>query len=192
MLQSPGAISDDAVIRLRDYWAQNYGGSANRGKIPVLDRDLKFVPIQMENDSAQLVETQRALNEQIAGAFRVPVSKIGDLSKANYSNMEVCEQVYVNATLDPYYRMFELALRRDLLTVRQYQQFTVTFDRGALTRNDTKALHTSLCQGIQNGIYSQNDARRKLGENPIPDGDTYLINSALQPVGAPQEEPRVA
>ena len=30
--------------------------------------------------------------------------------------MEVSEQVYVTSTLDPYYRSFELAFRRDLLT----------------------------------------------------------------------------
>jgi HK97 family phage portal protein len=187
-----GGITAEQAQRLRDTWTANYAGTANRWKIPVLDAQLKFDPIQMENDSAQLNETQRALNEQIAGAFRVPVSKIGDLSKANYSNMEISEQVYVNSTLDPYYRAFELALKRDLLTVRQYGQFDVQFDRAALTRNDTKALHAALCQGIQNGIYSQNDARRKLGENPIPDGDTYLINSALQPVGTPKEVPVVA
>ncbi len=155
----------------------------------MLDNGLTFTPIQTANDEAQLNETLGAINEQIAGAFRVPVSKIGDLSRANYSNMEVSEQAYVTSTLDPYYRSFELACQRDLLTSRQYSQFSVQFDRSALTRNDTKALHEALCQGIQNGIYSQNNARRKLGENPIPDGDAYLINSALQPVGAPKGVP---
>ena len=121
----------------------------------------------MENDSAQLNETQRAVNEQIAGAFRVPVSKIGDLSKANYSNMEVSEQVYVTSTLDPYYRSGARLPPRPADRPAVWA-FSVQFDRSVLTANDTKALHVSLCQGIQNGIYSQNDARRKLGENPIP------------------------
>lgn len=187
VLQSAGKIDPLTAGRLRDDWAANYGGSANRGKVPVLDQGLTFTPISSTNDDAQVTELQRAITEQIAGAFRVPVSKLGDLSKANYSNMEVSEQVYVTSTLDPYFVAWELALRRDILTTRQYGQYSVSFDRSALTRNDTKALHANLCQGIQNGIYSQNDARRKLGENPIPDGDTYLINSALQPVGAPKE-----
>jgi len=192
VLQAAGKIDTLTGERLRESWAQNYGGSANRGKIPVLDQGLTFTAIQMENDSAQLNETLRSINEQIAGAFRVPVSKIGDLSKSNYSNMEISEQVYVNSTLDPYYRSFELAMKRDLLTSRQYGQFDVQFHRAALTRNDTKALHDSLCQGIQNGLYSQNDARKALGLNPIPDGDRYMVNSALQPVGAPKEVPNVA
>ena len=38
VLQAAGMISDETAERLRDYWAQNYGGSANRGKVPVLDQ----------------------------------------------------------------------------------------------------------------------------------------------------------
>jgi HK97 family phage portal protein len=189
VLQTVNKLDPLTGERLRDYWATNYGGSANRGKIPVLDQGLTFTPISSTNDDAQLTELHRSLNEQIAGAFRVPTSKIGDLSKANYSNMAVSEETYVNSSLDPYFVSWELALRRDVLTTRQYGQYSVSFDRAALTKNDRKALHDSLCQGIQNGIYSQNDARRKLGENPIPDGDRYLLNSALQPVGAPKEVP---
>ena len=139
-----------------------------------------------------MTETQRALTEQICGAFRVPTSKIGDLSKANYSNMEVSEQVYVTSTLDPYFTLLGIGAAARPLDVAAIWRVHVTFDRAALTRNDTKALHASLCQGIQNGIYSQNDARKALGLNPIPDGDKYLVNSALQPVGAPKEAPHVA
>jgi hypothetical protein len=40
----------------------------------------------------------------------------------------------------------------------------------------------ALATGIQAGFYSQNDARRVLGLNPIADGDRYMVNSALVPV----------
>jgi len=191
VLQAPGHLSEAIAIQMRDQWKAIFASSGtNRRGVAVISDGVEFKPISAENDSAQLNETQRALNEMICGTFRVPTSKIGDLSKANYSNMEVSEQVYVNATLDPYYRSFELAFKRDLLTARQFTHYTATFDRSALTRNDTKALHDALCQGIQNGIYSQNDARRKLGENPIAGGDVYMVNSALAPFGA--KEPHVA
>jgi hypothetical protein len=60
--------------------------------------------------------------------------------------------------------------------------FTITFGRSALVRNDVKSLHDSLARGIQSGIYSQNDARKMLGSNPIADDDRYLMNSALVPI----------
>ena len=47
----------------------------------------------------------------------------------------------MTSTLDPYYECWELALKRDLLTTRQFNQFTATFDRNALIRSDVKAQH---------------------------------------------------
>jgi phage portal protein BeeE len=106
--------------------------------------------------------------------------------------MESGELIYVTSTLDPFFECWEEALRRDVLTTRQYGTYTVTFDRQSLVRNDVKNLYPSLSQGIQNGFLSQNDARRALGLNPIPNGDVYLVNSALQPVGTPKGVPVVA
>jgi hypothetical protein len=84
----------------------------------------------------------------------------------------------------------ELAIRRDLLTTRQFNQFTATFDRNALIRSDVKAKNEALAVGINAGFFSPNDARRALGLNPIPDGDVYRFNTALQPVSP--GEPHVA
>ena len=112
------------------------------------------------------------------------------MDATNYSNMESGELSYITDSLDPWFENWEEALRRDLLTIRQYGAFTVAFDRQALVRNDVRALSASLQSGIQNGYLSQNEARKALGLNPIPDGDTYMVNSALAPVGA--REPNVA
>jgi hypothetical protein len=45
-----------------------------------------------------------------------------------------------------------------------------------------KRMHQALAQALQSGIYSQNEARVALGLNPKPNGDQYLVNSALIPV----------
>jgi phage portal protein BeeE len=121
----------------------------------------------------------------VTATFRLPAWKVGDTSKMNYSNMESGAIEYAPGTLDPYFTIWEESIRRDLLTVRQYNQFSVTFDRSSLIRSDVKSLHDALAVGRQNGWYSANDIRRKLGENPIPadaSGDRYLINTALAPI----------
>jgi HK97 family phage portal protein len=185
VLQVTGAINELTGQRLRDMWASSYAGAANRGKVPVLEGGVEFKPVATTNDDAQTTEMLRSTNEMIAGAFRVPTWKIGDLSKTTYSNMEAGELAYVTSTLDPYFQLWEEAIRRDLLTTRQYGQFTVEFDRKALIRNDLKTINESLSKGIQNGFLSPNDARKALGLNPVPNGDVYLVNTALAPVGEP-------
>jgi HK97 family phage portal protein len=189
VLQTAGQVNTDTAERLREYWQSNYGGVAGRGKIPVLDQGLNFTPIQMENDSAQLNETMKALSTAICGCFRIPPWKAGLMESTNYSNMESGQLAYLTDTLDPLFASWEQALRRDLLTSRQFGGYTMEFDRQALLRNDIRSINASLQSGIQNGYLSQNDARKAIGLNPIPDGDVYRINAALQPI---VEEPHVA
>ena len=78
------------------YWAANYGGSANRGKIPVLDRGLKFKPLQHGDDAAQMSETHeaRSTSDLPARSACRPGNWRPD-GKRNYSNMESGELVYV-------------------------------------------------------------------------------------------------
>jgi HK97 family phage portal protein len=194
VLRASGPISDDIATKLQAQWAAGYGRSGtNRRGVAVMDSSLEFKPIASQNDDAQLIETMHSLNVQIAGAFRVPPWKIGSLQDATYSNMEAGELSYITSTLDPYFECWESAVRRDLLTARQYGAYTVQFDRASLMRNDVKSLHESLAVGRNTGFYSINDCRRALGLNPIgPEGDEFLVNSALQPVGAPRAAPTIA
>lgn len=185
VLKAAGAVKEEQLQRLRDAWETIHGGAANAHKIAILEGGLDFQSIASANDDAQLNELSQTIRTEIAAAFRVPVWRVGDMSNANYSNMEASERAYVSDALDPYFTCWEEAIRRDLLTVRQYTQFSVQFDRSSLIRSDVKSLHDALATGRQNGWYSANDIRRKLGENPIAadvGGDAYLINTALAPI----------
>lgn len=185
VLQASGKLTADQLTSLREQWTARYGGASNAHRIAILPGGLEFKTLATDNDSGQVTEMMKTLSTSICGCFRIPPWKAGLMESTNYSNMASGENSYAMSTLDPFFQTWEEALRRDLLTARQYSHYRIQFDRASLVRNDIAALHTSLCQGIQNGIYSQNDARRALGLNPIPDGDVYMINSALQPVGVP-------
>jgi HK97 family phage portal protein len=179
VLQMAGAITKDQADRLRTDWTQVYGRPENSHKVLLLEGGLEFKPMAMPNDEAQMIEVQQAITQAICGTFRVPLFKVSDLSKATYSNISASAVEYVSSTLDPIYQAWEESIRRDLLTNRQYQTFTAQFDRNALIRSDVQAQHAALAAGINAGYYSQNDARRALGLNPISDGDTYRVNAAM-------------
>ena len=184
VLQTDGVLDPEAIANLRESWYQRHGGE-NVNSVAVLEQGLKWQSIAPPNSDAQLNETAITLSTQIAGAFRVPAFKIGDLTKATYSNMESGENAYVTGTLDPYFTAWEHAIRRDLLTTRQFGAFDVSFDRSTLIRNDIKALHEALARSRDAGIYTANDIRRKLGENPIPadqGGDVLLVNGNMRPI----------
>ena len=149
----------------------------------MLDSGLTFTPIQMDNDGAQLNETCAAINEQICR--RLPRAGLEDRRLMESQLLATWKRRAGRmspTTLDPLFANWEEALRRDLLTSRQFGSYTMQFDRQALVRNDMHRRSTHRCRaGIQNGYLSQNEARKALGLNPIPDGDTYMVNTALQP-----------
>jgi HK97 family phage portal protein len=187
VLKAAHDLDDEQAKELKEVWKGMFQGARNAHRIAVLQGGLEYQPIASENDEAQLNETVHAITQAICGAFRVPTWKVGDLSKATYSNMSAGEIAYVTSTLDPYFQAWEDAIRRDLLTNRQFNRFSAQFDRNALIRSDVQAQHTALETGINAGFYSQNDARRALGMNPIDGGDVYRISAP-----APKGEPNVA
>ena len=184
VLQTDGILSPEIVENLRRSWYSKHAGM-QANSVAVLEQGLKWQSIAPPNSDSQLNETAITLSTQIAGAFRVPSFKIGDLTKATYSNMEAGENAYTASTLDPYFALWEAAVRRDLLTTRQFGAFDVSFDRSTLIRNDIKSLHEALARSRDAGIYTANDIRRKLGENPIPasqGGDVLLVNGNMRPI----------
>lgn len=185
MLNAPIGLKPDQRQQLRDAFQKMYSGVHNSHKVGVLEGDVKFTPLTSQNDEAQFNETRKLVRSMIAGAFRVPSHKINDLDRATFSNIEAQDRDYVNSGLDPYLVLWEQAIRRDLLTTRQYPRYQATFDREALIQADSQSRAMGFAQGRQNGWYSPNDIRQKLGENPIPEaegGNLYHMNSTLVPL----------
>jgi HK97 family phage portal protein len=185
VLQTDRTLSDASVTRLRESFAAFYGGLENAHKFAVLEDGMKYEQIAAANDDSQLNETLKTIRNEICGVFRIPPFKISDLSQSNYSNVEALAIEYVTGTLDPWFTVWESAIRRDLLTTRQYGQFDVLFDRGALIRSDVKSQYDALARARDAGIYTANDVRKKLGENPLAagqGGDVLLVNGNMIPV----------
>lgn len=185
LLETDTELDKDQASDIRDSFSKWHAGVDNAHRVAVLEHGVKYKPIATANDKAQLVELLQSIRVEIAAAFRLAPWKVGDVSKMTFSNMEAATIDHATGTLDPYFTLWEHAIRRDLLTTRQYGRYDVTFDRASLIRSDMQTLHAALALGRQNGIYSANDARRKLGENPIPadqGGDRYLVNGNMTPI----------
>lgn len=175
----PGApMTDEIRERMRGSFQKMFGGADNAGKVALLEGGVKFSAMTIANNEAQYNETRKFVRSLIAGTWRMPSHKINDLDRATFSNIEHQSIDYVTGTVDPFFVSWEQAIRRDVLTTRQFPRYTSVFDRAALIKADMKSMVDAMAVGRQNGWWSANDILRKLDENPIPPaaGDVYLVN----------------
>ena len=183
VLEHPGTIKDPA--RLRENWNSTFGGSANSGKVAVLEEGMKYTPISISPEQAQFLETRKFQINEIARIFRVPPHMVGDLEKSSFSNIEQQSLEFVKYTLDPWIIRWEQSLNRALLSMDEKKTCFFKFNVEGLLRGDYQSRMNGYAIARQNGWMSANDIRELENLDKIPaeeGGDLYLINGAMLPM----------
>lgn len=182
ILKHPGVMDPEAHARVKEDWQDVV---KNRG-VGVLEEGLDFVSLGIPNNESQFLETRRFQVEEIARIFRVPLHKIGELSRATFSNIEHQAIEFVQDTILPWCIRWEQEITRKLLPYG----WQVKFNPDGLLRGDTASRYAAYNTGRQGGWLSVNDIRRKENLPPIPGGDEYLSPLNMRPAGEPQEQPQ--
>jgi len=159
VLETQEAIPDAAVAALRQQWREMYGGSRNRGATAVLPKKVTARVVEgSSREAAQFMELRKSIVGEIARAFGIPSTLIGDADMAKYSNVE---QEFLSAqvfTLLPWQRRFEQAIDRSLLSTYGDEVYCKLDNRGLL-RGDTAA-RAALYQSLFNmGSITPNEIR---------------------------------
>ena len=183
VLEHPGTIKDPS--RLRENWNSTFGGSANSGKVAVLEEGMKYTPISISPEQAQFLETRKFQIDEIARIFRVPPHMVGDLEKSSFSNIEQQSLEFVKYTLDPWIIRWEQSLSRALLNEDEKRNYFFKFNLEGLLRGDYESRMSGYATARQNGWMSANDIRELENLDKIPaedGGDLYLINGNMLPL----------
>lgn len=120
ILSSESALKEEQVKALRDSWEKTQGGVANAFKTAILWGGLKWSPMAMPNDQAQLIEQRRFQVEEICRHFRVMPIMVGYSDKsATYASAEQMFLAHVVHTLGPWYARVEQSADVFLLTEQE-------------------------------------------------------------------------
>ena len=179
VLEHPGKIGEDSYKRLKDTFDAAYSGE-NAHKTAILEEGMKFSKIGMTSEDSQFLETRKYQRSEIAAIFRVPPHMIGDLERATFSNIAQQSLEFVTYSLMPWLTRIEKAIKRDLLTEKERQQYTVKFNVNNLLRGDASARSTYYHNGILDGWLTRNEARKAESEigivlNPLDGLDVPLM-----------------
>ena len=183
VLEHPGTIKDPS--RVREAWMSQFGGSANGGKVAVLEEGMKYTPISISPEQAQFLETRKFQINEIARIFRIPPHMVGDLEKSSFSNIEQQSLEFVKYTLDPWVIRWEQSIQRALLRPEEKKRYFAKFNVEGLLRGDYQSRMNGYAVARQNGWMSANDIRELENLDRIPaeaGGDLYLVNGNMLPM----------
>lgn len=145
-------------------------------------------PLNLRLADQQFLELRKYTALQIASAFGIKPNQLNDYEKASYANSEAQQLAFYAETMLAILKQYEEELNFKLLTAGQIAQgYRFKFNIAAVLRGDTKAQVESLCQGISNGLYTPNEARRML-DLPSKEGGNRIYfngsNIAVEDAGA--------
>ena len=176
VLSAEGPLSADAAAEIRKSWEENYRG-ANRAHRPaVVPFGMKVTQLGVTNKDSQFLELRQFQVSDVARVFRIPPHKIGDLSRATFTNIEHQSLEYYLDGLMPRLERFEAAMTRDLLTDAELAKYEIEFDFTRILRGDLNTTMTAIGTARNWGIINANEGRRWLNMPPRPDkaGEDYL------------------
>jgi phage portal protein BeeE len=177
-LTAPGSISDATAARIKAYWEENFSG-ANFGRTAVLGDDLKYQPLSITAQDAQLIEQLKYTAEMVCSVFHVPPFKLGIGAMPTYQNAELLNSIYYSDCLQSQIEQMEACLD-DGLGIGQGRPkdgrtLGVELDVASLLRMDTATAIDTLSKGVGGGIVAPNEARKRLDLPPVQGGDTPYL-----------------
>lgn len=179
-LEYPGTFADKASRTQFKESVQEAQAAANRGKMMVLDRGMKYHEVGLNNRDSQFLETRKFQISDIARWFGVPPHKLADLDRATFSNIEQQSLEYITDALLIWASIWEAGIQGELLF--DDEDLEVEFDFDKLARGDSVSRANRNQKLVAAGIITRNEARADERKPPL-DG----LDEPLRPLNMVEE-----
>jgi HK97 family phage portal protein len=181
VLTAPGQIAPETAQRVKTYWDENFTGD-NMGKVAVLGDGLKYEAMAVNAADAQLIEQLKWTAQNVCTAFRVPAYKIGVEAAPSYNNIEALEKQYYSQCLQEYIEALELVMDEGLGLAPdkiEGKRLGVEFDLDDLLRMDSATLMATVKEGVQSGVFSPNEGRKRFNQKPVVGGNSPMLQQQM-------------
>jgi HK97 family phage portal protein len=187
--EAPGPLSPKAYERLKADLSRNVEGLNNAQRTLILEEGLKFSKLTIPPEEAQFLETRQFSVPEICRWFGMKPHKVGDLSRATFSNIEQQALEYVGDTLLDWYVLWEQTVDNSLLSDEERAGgFYTKHNINGLLRGDIDTRYRAYNTGIQAGFLTRNEVREWEDLNPEDGLDEFLQPLNMVPAGTLPEQ----
>lgn len=181
-------VGDEGVKKMLTGWRVAHEGADNSGKTAVLWDDAQYEQTALNSVDAQFQQLRLFQLQEIARAFNMPASMLGDLSRATWSNSAEMQRQFLLLCLEPWLQAVEGALRRALFQPDDRKKYAVRFDRDDFSNVDLAVRATAINSLVASRTINPNEGRAWLGGLAPYEGGNEFANpntGASQP-GVPK------
>ena len=179
VLRHPGEIDEIGITRIKKRFME-ITQQRNTGEPIVLQEGMDWKPLTMSAVDAELVNSYKLTERQVAQVFRIPPYLLGDSDNILRNNTESLSRFFIQSSLGFYVDHFEEVLGAFFnLPHNEYIYFDV---EAALLRGDLKERMEAYAKGVQNGIIAPNEVRERESLPPKEYGDEPRVQQQLVPL----------
>lgn len=167
-------LNAEAKQNIRDKFEEANAGDENAQRTIIIDSTMKYTPIQVNTEVLQLVNNNVYSTKQIAKAFGIPLERFG-MELVNTSS-EAANLSYLQNTLSHYFAVFTSELNIKLLSYPDNISKSFAFNTNAILQVSEEKLIELLTKSVQGSMMTINEARKRLGLQPVDGGDTLIVS----------------
>jgi len=177
----PNTLTSTSAAQIKQSWKEQTSGT-NQGDIAVLGNGSQFTQLSIPPEEAQFLATRQYGVREIASIYGVPLHMLADLERATFSNIEHQSIQFVSQTLTDYTAEIEWEDESKILTEAMRLTHEVRYDFSDLLKGDANSQMDFVVKGIQNGMFSINEGRKRFGENQVIGGEQRFIAVNMMPI----------
>jgi HK97 family phage portal protein len=170
-----------------------YGGSANSGKVLILQEGVEATPWTMPLADAQWIERSYLSIEDICRVFGVPPHKVQLLLRATNNNIEQQSQDFLSDALDPDLTAEEQELDWKLIAPQERPTLYTRFERKAAIQMDSAA-RRGFYEGMTRiGAMNIDEVRAREEMNAVSElrGTVHFVPSSQMPAPTPEQSDKL-
>ena len=187
IIKASSTLTNEQKKQIQESWRGAFNsGSDNKVSVAVLPQGLDYQPISVTPEDSELLSTRKYNVVEIARFFGVPPFKLFEYEDANYNSLEWAQIMFLQDTILPLAEMIKAEFNLKLFKPSQVGKLMLDMDFAVLmsTNKETEANYYKTL--MVNGIISINEARNKLGYEPIEDeiGNKHYMQLSMSSVDA--------
>lgn len=186
-----GALMTDAQrAQVQDDLERRFTGQKNAGKPMLLEGDFDWKEMGLSPRDMDFMQQRNMAAKDIALCFGVPSQLIGIPDAQTYANVQEARLALYEETIIPLARRVESDLN-EWLAPNFGDNIRIEYDIDSIPAMSERRrrIYENVVAAVREGIISRNEARERLGMEPISGGDEVFIAANLFPLGGPDIAP---